>query len=516
MDDIIHLAANAAPSDPPPDMALPVAESPVPLTCANLASPIEIRGKGVAGRLLETPALEKLAANPRWAVSTPNKMPLVVREYCETGAVRGASCHVEEDMCTLGEIAEMLPSAPNAAYYLNKALDACVMLDVEPKASAELKRSSLGLPWSYAEASMSGQGLHLLIPLKDISQLLDRYPYAQRRVIKAKDASWELHLEHWVTFTGMAIDPMEVEGYGETDLADLIEDTLASLPPLCGFGIQHHAVDNPSQSIPGFELYVSMGDAYMLPWPRTETDYGLDRSSLDFATCVRTAGHLVRQGVHESLNTDELRCVIEESARHWLESRGYDRPKLDEPRGELTYLGMTAQRALEVVMSDDDQARRARFRMPVDPDDGDSWALAYWMRCRLGLDDARITDCARLLEDEYGIDVTSAAELACSVPRSSAIEMPRSTRTQAARAIAQGKPMPGTVRRAVARAMRKVAKAVVFDADVALEVADSLVQAWAECDETARHVAGDIAHARKAIDDLLGDLGYDSIYGESS
>jgi hypothetical protein len=64
--------------------------------------------------------------------------------------------------------------------------------------------------------------------------------------------------------------------------------------------------------------------------------------------------------------------------------------------------------------------------------------------------------------------------------------------------------------------MRKVAKAVVLDADVALEVADRLVQAWAECDETARHVAGDIAHARKAIDDLLGDLGYDAIYGESS
>lgn len=340
MDDTIHLAANAAPSDPPPDMAPPVAESPAPLACAILASPIEIRGKGVAGRLLETPALEKLAANPRWAVSTPNKMPLAVRDYCETGAVRGASCHVEEDMCTLWEIAEMLPSAPNAAYYLNKALDDYAVFDVESKASAELKRSFLRLRWSYAEVSMSGQGLHLLIPLKDISQLLDRYPYAQRRVIKAKDASWELHLEHWVTFTGMAIDPMEVEGYGEAEPADLIEDTLASLPPLHGFGIQHHAVDNPSQSIPGFELYVSMGEAYMMPWPRTDADYCFNRSSLDFAACVRTAGHLVRQGVHKSLNTDELRCVIEESARHWLESRGYDRPKLDEPRGELTYLGM--------------------------------------------------------------------------------------------------------------------------------------------------------------------------------
>jgi hypothetical protein len=323
-------------------------------------------------------------------------------------------------------------------------------------------------------------------------------------------------MEHWVTFTGMAIDPMRIEGYGETDLADLIEDRLASLRPLCGSGIQHHAVDNPSQSIPGFELYVSMCNEYMLLWPRTEADYCFNRSSLDFATCVRSAGYLVRQGAHESLNTDELRCVIEESARHWLESRGYGRPKLDEPRGELTYLGMTAQKALEVVMSDDDQARRANFRMPVDPDDGDSWALAYWMRCRLGLDDARLADCARLLEDEYGIDVTSAAELAYSVPRSSAIEMPKSTCAQAARAMGQGKPMPGTVKRAVARAMRKVAKAVVLDADVALEVADRLVQAWAECDETARHVAGDIAHARKAIDDLLGDLGYDAIYGESS
>ena len=174
MDDTIHLAANAAPSDPPPDMAPPVAESPAPLACANLASPIEIRGKGVADRLLETPALEKLAANPRWAVSTPNKMLLAVRDYCETGAVRGASCHIEEDMCTLWEIAEMLPSAPNAAYYLNQALDDYAVFDVESKASAELKRSILRLRWSYAEMSMSGQGLHLLIPLKDISQLLDR------------------------------------------------------------------------------------------------------------------------------------------------------------------------------------------------------------------------------------------------------------------------------------------------------------------------------------------------------
>lgn len=69
---------------------------------------------------------------------------------------------------------------------------------------------------------MSVEGLHLLLPLKHVGQLLDRYPYTQRRVIKTKDASWELHREHWITFTGMAIDTLELERRYELLSQDLI------------------------------------------------------------------------------------------------------------------------------------------------------------------------------------------------------------------------------------------------------------------------------------------------------
>lgn len=75
-----------------------------------------------------------------------------------------------------------------------------VILDIEPKASEEIKQKFLNTKFLYCETSMSGHGYHMVFESRDI---LNKYPNAAiKPALKSKDGAFEILVNHYVTFTG--------------------------------------------------------------------------------------------------------------------------------------------------------------------------------------------------------------------------------------------------------------------------------------------------------------------------
>lgn len=156
-------------------------------------------------------AICAIAGKRRWTISTKSKKP-VDASWLEA-AIDGSLDHLPGNdydppgarlddpgtMMTLDELTDLVPGAANFAFALEYTEDDIVILDVEPKAPADVKAKTLRLKALYRERSMSGRGYHMVFPAP--YDLFERYPAAVRRVVKRKDGAYELHLRHWVTFT---------------------------------------------------------------------------------------------------------------------------------------------------------------------------------------------------------------------------------------------------------------------------------------------------------------------------
>lgn len=86
------------------------------------------------------------------------------------------------------------------AFRLTTRTQPYVILDIEPKASDEIRNKFLDTKFLYCETSMSGKGLHMVFETRDI---LAKYPDAALKpALKSEDGSVEILINHYVTFTG--------------------------------------------------------------------------------------------------------------------------------------------------------------------------------------------------------------------------------------------------------------------------------------------------------------------------
>src|SRR5699024_2889070 len=99
----------------------------------------------------------------------------------------------------LNELVDFLPNAANHALRLNALVDRVAVLDIEKTCPDELKEALCRLPALYRERSMSGQGVHLVLPLPDSFE--DFRDAAAKRVVKGPHGWYEILLGHYVTFT---------------------------------------------------------------------------------------------------------------------------------------------------------------------------------------------------------------------------------------------------------------------------------------------------------------------------
>lgn len=263
-------------------------------------------------------AIRALGSYPSWSVSDPkDKRPLDVSALTR-GELFGASPRHPGSTVTLDELVETFPNLVNNALSLDAARMGYAVLDIEKTASAATRERMLALPWVYAETSMSGKGIHLVIPYPQ--KLMERYPYATAKpAVKAPDGTWELLLSHWVTFTRNVIDARP----GTADIAPVLEPILATVrPPAPPVELK----DLPKiEDVPDGRLIMR----YLASerFPKTPECYEGDLSRLDFSGLVY---YLARIRRFCALNSERYALTDEDQvtlAIQMLADDGWERDK---------------------------------------------------------------------------------------------------------------------------------------------------------------------------------------------
>lgn len=156
------------------------------------------------------PFLTDIKDKKRWTITVKKedkKMPVNINALLEKGVVWGASeADGQNPYMSLTEMAQMpiFQNINNVCLNLSNMLhDGIVILDIEPICPQEIKDKLMALPWTYAETSMSGKGMHLVFPS----------PKTHLEILETKTALkfgkyYEILLNHNVTFTMNEILPM--------------------------------------------------------------------------------------------------------------------------------------------------------------------------------------------------------------------------------------------------------------------------------------------------------------------
>lgn len=145
------------------------------------------------------PVIKEIAREPRWTVSDSEKSPIDMRELLDHERLRGAWSKDENCLVALDEITTRLPTATNAAFYLQSQIDEYAVLDIEPSCPPHILDSLLTVESLYSELSMSGKGYHLVLPLP--KNFWDFPAATNKKVLRHHTGWFEILLEHWVTFT---------------------------------------------------------------------------------------------------------------------------------------------------------------------------------------------------------------------------------------------------------------------------------------------------------------------------
>lgn len=296
----------------------------------------------------QNPTIQKIAQEPRWTVSTQNdavinqrtirkKMPIDFRALMRSGTIYGAKDTTDEYLVTLPTLVSALPNTTNHAYYLDVIRDQIMVLDIEKTCPDHIVEAMLAMPnILYAEESMSGQGIHLIMPIPSNYR---EFPLAtQKRVLQHPHGYYEILMEHWITFTRRPVDPQKFRPSPiSTRTWELTWEELASevtdLPPNTIFD---PADEKPE--IPHEDDIISL----MLrdPYSKTLDDFHQDHSRYEFGLM----GYLEHR-LSMILKTSAIRDLKEwtDDDRIWLIYRATTesldhRDKHDEQRNGMPLL----------------------------------------------------------------------------------------------------------------------------------------------------------------------------------
>lgn len=181
--------------------------------------------------MLNKPIFDKMKNKPLWTVSSNKKIPLDLQWFIEhknePNAIKGAKYQDERSLGTYYELEEHIPNHANATYYYQMNNEDYLFLDIEPKCPDNIKKHLLQLPYVYGETSMSGKGIHLLIPKPNN---INDYPDALIKTqLKEDHGYYELLVNHYATFTGKEIPlPNKINDFTEKLYQSLAQKAVAT------------------------------------------------------------------------------------------------------------------------------------------------------------------------------------------------------------------------------------------------------------------------------------------------
>jgi hypothetical protein len=308
--------------------------------------------------------IRELALSPRWAITDPDdKKPLSMAGLVH-GVAYGASTKKPEDMMTLPELAANFTDAPNCAMWM-KSLDCgYALIDIEKTCPEDVRDTLVhGLAWKYAETSLSGRGIHLIVPRPD--ELLDKYPNARKAAVRRKDGAFEVLLNHWVTFTRNVLDADPAPEDTPEALA-ILENLFSSCNPtitrtwkmprtqdiLASLG--DYAAESIVADLRGVVRFAARNGSESSD--RSRSDWSMACSAVRFVDRHYNAND-IRLAILPTVDDFYPAAVGAVAAALLREVIETDdtipwRDKYDEPRGDLPYLEYTVGNAATYVLDD--------------------------------------------------------------------------------------------------------------------------------------------------------------------
>lgn len=277
----------------------------------------------------------------------------------EQGRLIGAMFHDNRSLFTLDELDNYIENLyaqhgypntklSNHAYYVDAAMDQFVVLDIESKCPDDIKSKLLQLPYLYGEVSMSGKGIHLILPVPDAWY---DFPLVQSKpAIKEKNGYYEVLMNHFCTFTGNMIapalpnaDPKAFETI-YTDLADASGTTA-----IHNMDIQDIKLDATADIDFLMEQLHNCAEGYT----KTPADYADDMSKYEFfyiTDLYKRLTNLLR--LNRPTNTDnityspdEIAAMLYQTASETLAPRS----KHNEKRDGLPWLLYLTKQVMDKI-----------------------------------------------------------------------------------------------------------------------------------------------------------------------
>lgn len=298
------------------------------------------------------PFIQSIADTKKWSITQPtNKMPIDMFEIAQ-GKITGCSPDTPHSMTTLAKTVDIMESIygqvpTNHAFNMNTDEDGFILLDIEPACPPHIMRKFLKLPYIYAEKSLSGKGIHMIMPILPEYR---QYPAVLKlQKMQEPHRYYEIMFDHWVTFTRDMLKPANPDAddsfYHEI-FKELAEKQIEKTTEDLEFEMDDdHNVE--VSDIPGADEIIAYATNGANEYKRTLKDHNGDASTFVFGM----SGHFysimsklmkvssIKKLGHEYTPQERTRILYA-----IIKDRVPDRPKNHERRGNTTWLMAQCQR----------------------------------------------------------------------------------------------------------------------------------------------------------------------------
>lgn len=287
--------------------------------------------------------LDTLKNKKKWTFSDPDKRPMDMNSVelamtCDY-PIRGSNGD-PATLRTYEDLTKIVKTVPNYAYKLNAMEDNVVIIDIEPKCPMDIKKKFMNLPYLYAETSMSGKGIHLVMALPNNFYAI---PQSMKSVMKHKDGYYEVLISHWVTFTNNVIDPLPNE-HSTLDW-DTTYQTIANEHPE-PVSYDHTGIEIDVDDIPNIENILTILHESILRDPSAQTCLGIDDlSRQEYALALVVYGHIRQNNIILNLDINDVDLCASIAAKI-VSQLVEPRPKHDEYRNGMPWLVYSATMAI--------------------------------------------------------------------------------------------------------------------------------------------------------------------------
>ena len=307
----------------------------------------------------ENEKIQELSRWPFWATTNPvDKAPMSMHGLSFNPPLEYfASSAKPRDMLPLVNVLLAHPDLRNVALYLQAEKFGYAVVDIEPACPKRTRDRLMSLPWHYAERSMSGKGIHLIIDCP--KDLLERYPNARKAKVQDSNKTYEILLDHWVTFTREAIDPSTVPQRGTKTAEKVLKKLFSSQKKPISTEVDFD-IDDPETEIEHYAAIMDNitfdgGPLYGNTYANILESKGNDQSRADF-TCALLCAKALDRHMRTAYNTpmrelppQHMGYITMQLMRQVLEKEGVWRDKYDSPRPGGTWLQTTVARAYAVA-----------------------------------------------------------------------------------------------------------------------------------------------------------------------